>query len=346
MLDDLVIMTPAGLYCPAGDFYIDPGQPQARAVITHAHADHVCRNSQTYVTVDVGEPLLRHRLGQPAQVESWPYGKQRCLGPVAVSFHPSGHVWGAAQVRLEYQGKVWVIAGEFKRHADPTCEPFEVVPCDTLIIESTFADPRFQWPCPETVIADLVGWWQQVNHQNQLAVVGCHALGKAQRLLSLLQGLSHQPIGLHPTIASIVACYVQEGQELGSTIEVTEAQSLSNDLLGLLLVPPSVLQSPWLETTRPVQRALVSGWIQSQVSQDPYGDQSGFILSDHADWSQWTQTIVETTPKQVKLLAAQGRSPTEAMAFLQDADLAFQVWTQPSWPFAAPQNAVISDGAL
>ena len=143
----------SGLYCTAGDFYIDPWQPVDRALLTHAHSDHACPGSRSYLTARRGEALARERLGADAAIESLPYGEQRAVGDVRVSFHPAGHILGSAQIRIERAGEVWVVSGDYKLAPDATCEPFEPLHCHTFVTESTFGLPVFRWPAESETIA-------------------------------------------------------------------------------------------------------------------------------------------------------------------------------------------------
>ena len=182
-----------GLYCSAGDFYVDPWNPVGRAVITHAHSDHLCAGSQTYLAACAGEELLRTRLGPDATVESLEYGKTVELNGVHLSFHPAGHILGSAQVRMESAGEVWVVSGDYKLDPDPTCAPFEPVPCHTFVSESTFGLPIYRWPAESEVLAEIRAWWIANQRAGKASVLFAYALGKAQRVLA----------GLDPSIGPI-----------------------------------------------------------------------------------------------------------------------------------------------
>lgn len=181
---ELLTMTAAGLYCEPGDFHIDPWKGAARAVITHAHADHARRGSQTYLTSTSGEQLLRKRVGEDAQVAALPMGAVCSHRGVKISLHPAGHVLGSAQVRVEWRGEVWVVSGDYKLDADPTCEPFEPVPCHTFVTEATFGLPVFRWPAAADVFKEINSWWRRNSAAGKASLLFAYALGKAQRLLS------------------------------------------------------------------------------------------------------------------------------------------------------------------
>src|SRR3979409_1206816 len=154
----LVAPSPSGLYCAAGDFYIDPWQPVGRAVITHAHGDHARPGSAAYLGATRGLPVLRTRLGEEAVIEGVACGEARDINGVRISLHPAGHVLGSSQVRVEHGGEVWVVSGDYKLDPDPTCEPFEPVRCHTFVTESTFGLPIYRWCTPDETFAKVNAW--------------------------------------------------------------------------------------------------------------------------------------------------------------------------------------------
>jgi putative mRNA 3-end processing factor len=153
-------LTERGLYCPLGDFYIDPWRGVRRALITHAHGDHARPGSESYLTVNTGLRLLQARLGSEVTIETKGYGESITIGDVAVSFHPAGHILGSAQVRLDYRGAVWVVSGDYKTATDPTCDPFVPVRCHGFITEATFGLPIYRWRSADKVFAEINDWWR------------------------------------------------------------------------------------------------------------------------------------------------------------------------------------------
>ena len=176
----------AGFYCAAGNFYIDPSEPVNRAVITHAHSDHARPGSAAYLCARPGETLLRARIGAEAAIQALDYGERITLDGVTVSVHPAGHILGSAQVRIEYRGEVWVVSGDYKLAADPTCAPFEPLRCHTFVTESTFALPIFRWPAESSVIAAIQDWWRANQQAGKTSVLFAYPIGKAQRVLASL----------------------------------------------------------------------------------------------------------------------------------------------------------------
>src|ERR1700722_16186427 len=158
--DALIVETADGLYCPAGDFHVDAWNGVARNIVTHAHSDHAVAGSQRYLTASDGAALLRYRMGPDAAVDSIEYGETINFNGVRVSLHPAGHVLGSSQIRIESGGEVWVISGDYKRQNDPTCRPFELLPCHTFITECTFGLPIFKWSDPPGILADINQWWR------------------------------------------------------------------------------------------------------------------------------------------------------------------------------------------
>lgn len=302
---DLIVLRPEGLYCPAGDFYIDPWRNVARAVITHGHGDHARIGMGEYHTSRASLPILNWRLGAQNYF-GYEYGESFQIGAAKVSLHSAGHVLGSAQVRVEVDGEVWVASGDYKRQPDPTCAPFEVVPCDTFITEATFALPVYQWSSTSQIAKDIVDWRDACAAQGQAAVLFCYALGKAQRLLAELASHTDQPVLLHGAVEAGVRVYREVGIPMLATQPVSE-QARKADFAGqLVLAPPSAAGSPWIRRFRHAQLGFASGWMRIRGNRRRKNYDRGFVISDHSDWPALLQTIEETGAKQV--IATHGRT--------------------------------------
>jgi putative mRNA 3-end processing factor len=310
----MLLARPEGLYCAAGDFYIDPWRPVGRAVITHAHSDHARAGHRHYLASRDGEAVLRARLGD-ISLQSVAWAEPVDVGGVRVSLHPAGHVLGAAQVRLEHRGEVWVVSGDYKLEADPTCLPFEPVRCHTFVTESTFGLPVYRWPSPQQVFDDVNRWWQGNAAAGRASVLFCYAFGKAQRILASVDpGIG--PIACHGAIEPLNRAYREAGVALPATHRATE---LGRTALprALVLAPPSAAGSPWMRRFGDASDAFASGWMRLRGARRRRGVDRGFVLSDHADWPGLQRAIAATgatrvfvthgyVPVMVRWLAAQG----------------------------------------
>lgn len=303
-MPDVVQWRPEGLYCPAGQFYIDPWRPVATAVLTHGHGDHARVGMGCYHTSAEGLPILQWRLGdQDYRVHG--YGDVFTLGDARVSLHPAGHVLGSAQVRIEADGQVWVVSGDYKRQADPTCSPFEVVPCDTFITEATFGLPIYRWPDTAEVARDIVQWRDLCAARGEAAILYCYALGKAQRVLAELSPWIDRPVYLHGAIAAGVDVYRQAGIHMADTRLVIDADGGARAASGsgfageLILAPPSAAGSAWLRRFRRAQHGFASGWMRLRGNRRRRNMDRGFVVSDHADWPDLLRTVHETGARRV-----------------------------------------------
>ncbi|MEM6428077.1 MAG: DNA ligase-associated DEXH box helicase, partial [Deinococcota bacterium] len=211
-MDDLIQVTDRGLYCPKGEFYIDPWRPTDLALITHAHADHARQGAHRYLATRASEPILCHRLGASINLDPVNYGDRFKLGKTWVSFHPAGHVLGSAQIRVEHKDEVWVVSGDYKRASDPTCSPFEVVPCTTFISEATFALPVYRWQAPAEVAQQIYTWWQA--DLSRPSLLFCYAFGKAQRVLAELMRFTNRPVYLHGAVTRLTQLYREQGVQM------------------------------------------------------------------------------------------------------------------------------------
>ncbi len=288
-----------GLYCPAGDFWIDPQRPVGRAVVTHAHADHARPGSDAYLTASPGVEVLRQRVQADARIEGAAYGESRQLGRATVSLHPAGHLLGSAQVRVEVGGEVWVASGDYKTAPDPTCEPFEAVPCHTFITESTFGLPIYRWPTEARLIAELRAWWLQCRDEGRTAVLFCYALGKAQRALAGLMEGAPGPIAVHGAVRRFVDVYRAAGVAQPEVLDGSVENAAVVRGQGLVVAPPSTAGSTWLAKYAPMQTAMASGWMRVRGNRRRRALDRGFVMSDHADWPGLLQAISATGAEQV-----------------------------------------------
>jgi putative mRNA 3-end processing factor len=309
-MPDLVTLTSQGLYCPLGDFHIDPWRAVDRALITHAHSDHARRGSRCYHAAASGVGFLHHRLGAEAAIEGHEFGERLVFGDVTASFHPAGHVLGSAQIRIEGGGEVWVISGDYKRQADPSCEAFEIVPCDVFITEATFALPIYRWDPIEAVFNELVAWWRANAAAGRASVLFCYALGKAQRVLAELATRSERAVLVHGAVEVLLYTYSEAGVRLVPTRAVGP-RIRGEDFSGeLVIAPPSAFGSTWLRRFGDCSTAFASGWMRVRGRRRWRGYDRGFVISDHADWPGLLDTIVQTGARRV--LATHGYSETLA----------------------------------
>lgn len=302
---DLLELTPAGLFCPAGDFYIDPWRRVGRAVITHAHADHARAGSDRYLCAGPGKLVLRTRLGSAAPIETLRYGEPISINGVEVSMHPAGHVLGSAQVRVRYRGQTWVVTGDYKLESDPTCTPFEPVPCDVFITESTFGLPVYRWPDPSEVAAEINTWWRSNRDAGRTSVLLAYALGKAQRLAALLDP-TIGPIVAHGAVMKMVEQYRASGVRLPPIDRVPPGARRVGDGRALVLAPPSAAGSRWLRIFGETSVAMASGWMLLRGVRRRRGFERGFVVSDHADFPGLMRAIEATGATRV--LATHGFS--------------------------------------
>ncbi|MDJ0783859.1 MAG: ligase-associated DNA damage response exonuclease [Desulfosarcinaceae bacterium] len=293
MLDSGLQITPKGLYCPEGDFYIDPVQPVPRAVITHAHADHARPGSRDYLCAMPGRDLLQARLGAAARIESMAYGDRRQIGGVTLSLHPAGHILGSAQIRIERGGRVSVVSGDYKTDPDPTCTPLTPLTCHHFISESTFGLPIFKWPAYETVMAEINAWWAANRDEGLTSVLFVYALGKAQRVLAGLDP-AIGPILTHGAVEKVTATYRNVGVALPATRHVDAPDTASDRTGALVLAPPSAHHPAWMRRFRKRATAFASGWMRIRGHRRRRAVDRGFVISDHSDWEGLVATVTRS----------------------------------------------------
>ena len=290
----LLETTDRGLYCAAGDFYIDPWLPVERAIITHAHGDHASWGCKSYVGSKDGERVMRTRLGADASITAVPFGEGFSRNGVQLSLHPAGHILGSAQIRVEHRGEVWVVSGDYKTEPDPTCAPFEPVRCHTFITESTFGLPIYRWAPQRETFAEIRAWWRSNAAAGRASVLFAYALGKAQRLLAGFVEAPEGPIYTHGAVERLNQDYRATGVALPAT---TYAGSMprGHDWSGSLIVaPPSARGSTWLRRFGSHSTAFASGWMRIRGTRRRRSVDRGFALSDHVDWPSLLGAIAAT----------------------------------------------------
>ncbi|RFU48943.1 ligase-associated DNA damage response exonuclease [Paraburkholderia sp. DHOC27] len=291
---DLIIARPEGLYCPPGDFYIDPWQPVERAVITHAHSDHARAGHMHYLASERGAGVLLSRL-PGIDLQTAAYGERLDLNGVTLSLHPAGHVLGSAQVRVEYRGRVWVASGDYKLEADPTCDAFEPVRCDTFITESTFGLPIYRWESSQAVFDGVDSWWRHNAAEGRASVLFCYSFGKAQRVLASIDP-AIGPIFCHGAVEPLNRAYRDAGVALPPVRLVSEIAAKDKAIFkqALVIAPPSAQGSAWMRRFGDYSDAFASGWMRLRGTRRRRGVDRGFVLSDHADWPGLQSAIQAT----------------------------------------------------
>lgn len=298
-MPDLVRTTDRGLFCEAGGFYIDPWKPVEWAVVTHAHADHTRPGSRRYLTTTDGEPLVRRRTQKDAEIETLEYGEKIHVGDVTISLYPAGHVLGSAQILIEHEGERWVAAGDYKTDPDPTCKPFDPVPCDVFITESTFGLPIYEWQNDEQTVAEILAWWRQNQSEGRTSLICAYALGKAQRVIAGVGADAPGPIAVHGAVRTLNEGYEEAGIKLPETRYASPEVAKEIRGHGLVVAPPAANGSPWMRKFGDVTTAFCSGWMRLRGPRRRRNFDHGFVMSDHADWNGLLGAIDATGAERV-----------------------------------------------
>lgn len=299
--EDLLHPTTKGLYCPPGDFYIDPVRQVDRALITHAHADHARPgNSHVMATKQTLDIMAIRNGGNFANTtQAAKPGEVTDINGVKVSFHPAGHVLGSAQIAVEKAGLKIVASGDYKRRHDPTCDNFEVVKCDVFITEATFGLPVFKHPDDRSEIAKLMISLRQFPERTHL--VGAYALGKAQRVIALIRNAGYdEPIYIHGAMEKLCTYYHGQGFELGPLLPATiDTQDKSQFAGKIVIGPSSAFADKWARRFADPVSCFASGWMRVRARTKQRGVELPLILSDHADWDELIKTIKDTQASEV-----------------------------------------------
>jgi len=294
---NLLEFTHKGIYCRQGNFFIDPWEKVEYAVITHAHADHARWGMRNYLAHRWSVPILQLRLGQDISIQGIEYGDTVMRNGVQITLFPAGHIPGSAQVLVEYKGERWVVSGDYKIENDTISTPFEPVKCHTFITESTFGLPIYQWQPQQIVFDEINLWWKNNQANGKTSILFGYSLGKAQRLLKGLNPAIGK-IGVHTSIWSIIENspfvrydYPVERVKAEHTKKYWEG--------GMIIAPPSVDDTAWLKKFQPYSTAFASGWSAIRGMRRRRANDSGFVISDHADFKSLCQAIHGTEAQKV-----------------------------------------------
>ena len=298
---DLLHPRPEGLYCPPGDFYIDPVRPVERALITHGHSDHARSGHRSVLATQQTLEIMALRYGEDfaGATQAAALGETLDVNGVAITFHPAGHVLGSAQICVEQGGIRIVASGDYKRQADATCAPFEPIACDVFITEATFGLPVFRHPPDTHEIGQLLKSTQQFPERAHL--VGAYALGKAQRVIRLIRDAGYErPIFIHGALAKLCDYYESQGIVLGDIRPATVEGGSKGDFAGAIVVgPPSAFADRWARRFPDPMSCFASGWMRIRQRAKQGGVELPLIISDHGDWDELTRTIEETGASEV-----------------------------------------------
>jgi len=288
----LIDFTDKGLFCPAGGFYLDPWKPVDKAIITHAHSDHARFGSKHYLCHHYTTPILKLRLGEN-NYQSVEWGETTIINGVNVSLHPAGHIIGSSQVRIEYNGEVWVFTGDFKTENDGLSGAFEPVKCNTFITESTFGLPIYKWKKQSIVYSDIQNWVRNNQEANKASVIIAYSLGKAQRVIEAVSEITDD-IYAHGAVYNVQQTLINAGHPLHAVKKVEADASKSLYRKAVIVAPSGAEGSPWIKRFTPFSLAICSGWMQVRGNARRKNADRGFVLSDHADWDGLLSAVKET----------------------------------------------------
>ena len=297
--EDILVPSREGICCKPGGFHIDPTRSVAKALITHGHSDHARAGHGAVLATQETLDIMRLRYGEnfAGSTQAVRYGETLVLDGARVTFHPAGHVLGSAQISVECKGFRVVASGDYKNVPDPTCTPFELVPCDVFITEATFGLPVFRHPDPAHEIAKLLR--SVALFPDRAHLVGAYGLGKAQRVIALLRAAGYgEPVYLHGAIETITRYYAERGIDLGplELVRGTDKAKLGGKII---ICPPGSMGDLWSRRFPDPVAAFASGWMRVRARARQRGVTLPLVLSDHADWDGLAQTITATGAEEV-----------------------------------------------
>lgn len=270
-----------------------------RAIITHGHSDHAIMGHRYYLSTPLTAAIIKFRLGSFIQVQEVPLGEPVYINQVKFSFHPAGHIPGSAQIRVEYQGEVWVVTGDYKTEVDAVSGSYELIRCNTLITETTFALPIYQWMPQEYIMDEILAWHLANLQAGKSSVLLAYALGKSQRIIANIP--REIPVFVHGTIDNTNDVLRAAGLKLRASTKVSSRVSKKDIQKGITIAPSSVLNTPWIRSLQCPVTAFVSGWMTLNNNRKKQPADHGFALSDHVDWPALNEVVFNCGADQIWL---------------------------------------------
>jgi putative mRNA 3-end processing factor len=297
---NLIELTESGLYCPLAGVFIDPWKPVDKAIITHAHSDHARWGMKRYLAHHHSKEVMKLRLGQDISIQTIDYNESLEINGVKFSLQPAGHIPGSAQVRLEHLGKVVVVSGDYKVEDDGLSQPFEPVKCHEFVSECTFGLPIYKWDSQREIFKEMNDWWRTNASRGRNSVIFGYSLGKAQRIINNLDR-SIGNIFVHGAIFNTNEALIANGVKVAEVPKIPQETS-KNDLKGAMIIaPPSAMGTAWMKKFSPYGTAICSGWMNVRGARRRRAADTGFVLSDHADWEGLITAIKSTGAEKVYL---------------------------------------------
>ena len=296
-MPNLISFTDKGLFCEAGNFYIDPWKPVEKALITHGHSDHARFGNKYYLCQKFTKPILQLRLGE-VSIQTVEWGEKLDLNGVSVSFHPAGHIIGSSQIRLEYNGEVWVVSGDYKTEDDGISGKFEPIKCNAFITESTFGLPIYCWKPQSEIYSNIINWINKNKETGKTSILISYSLGKSQRVIQAIKETAEN-IFAHGAVFNMQQTLIDAGWDLQPVVRVTP--ETPKDLLKetVVIAPPGAEGTSWMKKFHPYSLGVCSGWMQVRGNARRRNVDAGFALSDHADWNGLLETVKATGAEKV-----------------------------------------------
>ncbi|MEO6232370.1 MAG: ligase-associated DNA damage response exonuclease [Ferruginibacter sp.] len=337
-MTQLIQFTDKGLYCPQGNFYIDPWKPVDNAIITHGHSDHARSGSNKYLCHTLTKPILQLRLGE-GNYQSTKWYETHFINGVKVSLHPAGHIIGSSQVRVEYNGDVWVFTGDYKTEDDGISGAYEPVKCNTFITESTFGLPIYKWQPQQQIYSDIQKWVLQNQQEEKTSVLIAYSLGKAQRVMDALKDIT-DTVYVHGAIYNMQQVMDTLGFHFVNVKRVTPETTKQELKNAIVIAPPSADGTPWMKKFTPYRVGVCSGWMRVRGNQRRRNADKGFALSDHCDWEGLLSSVKATGAE--KVFVTHGFQAAFSKYLNENGIAADEVKTQ----YGAEDDETVSDNKI
>jgi DNA ligase 1 len=293
----VVVDYQSGIRLPSAELWLDPRDVREFAFVSHAHSDHTGLHRRILCTPATAR-LIKVRLGEDAATfESLAFGEVRKFDDWSATLLPAGHVLGSAQLLYQDGQGTLLYTGDFKLRNGLSSEPVAIPQAETLVMETTYGVPRYQFPPTEETLAAVIRFCHEALEEGETPVLFGYALGKAQEILAALK-TANLPVMLHGAITRVAKVY----EEFGVVFPPYDHFEAKASHGHVIICPPAINGSKTLHLLHRPRTAALTGWAMDTGAVHRLQVDAAFPLSDHADYCDLLRYVEAVRPRRVLTL--------------------------------------------
>jgi hypothetical protein len=276
-----VSFSPAGIYLPQLDLWLDGTGFQPHTWISHAHADHARGRHETVIATPTTLAIAIARSGTTIGGDriALAFGQTMEFRGARLTAFPAAHILGAASLLIDFEGERLLYTGDIKWKKPLLGQPTEIPLCDHLIIESTFGLPIFKFLDEAEARQRIVNFAQECLADGIAPVFVGYALGRGQEIVHALSEAGI-PTAVHGAIARLIPFFESEGYRFDGW------QPYQQGIQGRALVVTNSFSNNLPASFPEFRQAYVSGWASMDNARARSGAEELIPYSDHGGFDE------------------------------------------------------------